>query len=416
MADKIIKKVVLKDPVTGVYLHPETDITVPTKVSDLTNDAGYITASDVGNGTLTVQKNGTSVGTFTANTSTNKTINITVPTSAADVDALPSSTKYAASMDLSIDSNTYIVTAQLKDQDGIALGDAKTIDLPLESVVVSGSYDDTNKKIILTLQSGSTVDVPVGDLIAGLQTEITSTNKLSADLIADGTTNKVVTASEKSAWNGKQDAIADLDDIRSGASLGATALQSYTETDPIYLADKPSIALKSEIPTVPTNVSAFTNDAGYLTEHQDISNLATKEELTTGLSGKQNNLTASQLNAANSGITADKVIIYDKYETSKQDVITDLDAIRSGASLGATALQSYNETDPVYLADKPKLALKSEIPDISGKLNISTYDIDRAIEKTTETTATNIVNVSITSDLIDDICSQLDAQTTKWSA
>ena len=302
MADKIIKKVVLKDPVTGVYLHPETDITVPTKVSDLTNDAGYITASDVGDGTLTVQKNGTSVGTFTANTSTNKTINITVPTSAADVDALSSSTKYAASMDLSIDSNTYIVTAQLKDQDGIALGDAKTIDLPLESVVVSGSYDDTNKKIILTLQSGSTVDVPVGDLIAGLQTEITSTNKLSADLIADGTTNKVVTASEKSAWNGKQDAIADLDDIRSGASLGATALQSY------------------------------------------------------------------------------------------------------------------NETDPVYLADKPKLALKSEIPDISGKLNISTYDIDRAVEKTTETTATNIVNVSITSDLIDDICSQLDAQTTKWSA
>ena len=302
MADKIIKKVVLKDPVTGVYLHPETDITVPTKVSDLTNDAGYITASDVGNGTLTVQKNGTLVGTFTANTSTNKTINITVPTSAADVDALPSSTKYAASMDLSIDSNTYIVTAQLKDQDGIALGDAKTIDLPLESVVVSGSYDDTNKKIILTLQSGSTVDVPVGDLIAGLQTEITSTNKLSADLIVDGTTNKVVTASEKSAWNGKQDAIADLD------------------------------------------------------------------------------------------------------------------AIRSGASLGATALQSYTETDPIYLADKPKLALKSEIPDISGKLNISTYDIDRAIEKTTETTATNIVNVSITSDLIDDICSQLDAQTTKWSA
>jgi hypothetical protein len=33
------------------------------------------------------------------------------------------------------------------------------------------------------------------------------------------------------------------------------------------------------IPTVPTNVSAFTNDAGYLTAHQDISNLATKAEL-----------------------------------------------------------------------------------------------------------------------------------------
>ena len=39
------------------------------------------------------------------------------------------------------------------------------------------------------------------------------------------------------------------------------------------LNDKPTI------PTVPTNVSAFTNDAGYLTQHQDISNLATKAEV-----------------------------------------------------------------------------------------------------------------------------------------
>lgn len=35
---------------------------------------------------------------------------------------------------------------------------------------------------------------------------------------------------------------------------------------------------KTEIPIVPTNVSEFTNDAGYLTEHQDISNLVIKEE------------------------------------------------------------------------------------------------------------------------------------------
>lgn len=58
----------------------------------------------------------------------------------------------------------------------------------------------------------------------------------------------------------KQDVISDLDVIRRGASKGATALQ--TETDPIYTADKPNIALKSEIPT---NVSSLTNDAGYQT-------------------------------------------------------------------------------------------------------------------------------------------------------
>lgn len=39
------------------------------------------------------------------------------------------------------------------------------------------------------------------------QNAITNSNKLSADLIADGTTNKTVTATEKSTWNGKQDAL-----------------------------------------------------------------------------------------------------------------------------------------------------------------------------------------------------------------
>lgn len=51
----------------------------------------------------------------------------------------------------------------------------------------------------------------------------------------------------------------------------------------------------------------------------------------------------------------------------KQDTISDLDTIRQGAAKGSTALQS--ESDPVYLADKPKLALKVEIPDVSGKVD-----------------------------------------------
>ena len=53
----------------------------------------------------------------------------------------------------------------------------------------------------------------------------------------------------------------------------------------------------------------WVNSQGFLKEHQDISNLATKEELNT-----------------------------------KQDVISDLETIRSGASKGATALQSVPST------------------------------------------------------------------------
>ena len=43
------------------------------------------TISSVGNGTLTIQKNGTSAGTFTANATTDKTINIIVPTKVSEL-------------------------------------------------------------------------------------------------------------------------------------------------------------------------------------------------------------------------------------------------------------------------------------------------------------------------------------------
>lgn len=60
-------------------------ITVPTKTSDLQNDSGFITNSAIGNGTLSIKKNGTAVGTFTANQVENADIDITVPTKTSDL-------------------------------------------------------------------------------------------------------------------------------------------------------------------------------------------------------------------------------------------------------------------------------------------------------------------------------------------
>lgn len=57
-----------------------TSASVPTKTSQLQNDSGFITSSSlptVNNGTLTIQQNGVTVGTFTANQSGNTTVNIT---------------------------------------------------------------------------------------------------------------------------------------------------------------------------------------------------------------------------------------------------------------------------------------------------------------------------------------------------
>ena len=236
----------------------------------------------------------------------------------------------------------------------------------------------------------------------------------------------------------KQDTISDLDTIRSNAAKGATALQSYTETDPVYSADKPRLALKSEIPDISGKQDKISDlddiregaELGKtsLQEHQDISGLATKKEVATKqdkisdlesiregaalgktalqsyiesdpiytadkpnlalkseLNGKQDKLTAGDnitivdnvISSTGGGGGSVDLSAYAKTEdvnaglATKQDKISDLATIREGAAKGATALQSYTETDPVYMADKPSLALKTEIPDISGKVDKS---------------------------------------------
>lgn len=60
-------------------------------------------------------------------------------------------------------------------------------------------------------------------------------------------------------------------------SLDGYATQQWVE-DKHYITgvDLSDYALKSEIPTVPTSNTAFTNDAGYLTEHQSLSGYATE--------------------------------------------------------------------------------------------------------------------------------------------
>ena len=163
-------------------------------------------AKSKGNGTITeVRMNGASKGT-------SGVVDLgTVITSHQDISGKADKSAAIGSLSLSLDSTNYKITLSGTKVDGTTFTISDVIDLPLESVVVNGSYNNTTKKVVLTLQSGSTVEFSVADLVSGLQSEITSTNKLSADLIADGMTNKVVTASEKTTWNGKQDALTNAD-------------------------------------------------------------------------------------------------------------------------------------------------------------------------------------------------------------
>ena len=76
----------------------------------------------------------------------------------------------ASRLVLSVSSADYKVTATLYDRTGGIMSTA-TIDLPLESVVVGATVSEDGTKLILTLQNGTTVDVPISDIFRGIATE-----------------------------------------------------------------------------------------------------------------------------------------------------------------------------------------------------------------------------------------------------
>jgi len=174
----------------------------------------------------------------------------------------------AADLKAEIDSSTYVLTLQLKDSAGNLIGTAKTIDLPLETMVVDGEYDSQTQKIKLELKNGNYVEFSVADLVSGLQTELSASNKLNPEYIAYDASHRAVSDTEKSTWNSKQNAISDLATIRSGAAAGATAVQ-------------PS-------------------------------------EMEDALDEKQDSLNSTQLAAVNSGITSEKVT---QIETNKTNIL-----------------------------------------------------------------------------------------------
>ena len=77
-----------KNKLSGIASGAEVNVQSDWSVTDTSSDAfikNKPTIPTVNNATLTIQKNGTNVQTFTANSSSNKTANITVPTKTSDL-------------------------------------------------------------------------------------------------------------------------------------------------------------------------------------------------------------------------------------------------------------------------------------------------------------------------------------------
>ena len=138
--------------------------------SNITINGDTISASQpaVNNGKLTIQKNGSSIGTFTANQSNNTTANIIVPTKTSDLtndSNFVSNTDYATSSTggvVKVGSGLSITNGVLSTTGG-GVADAVEWDNVLNkpsfsTVATSGSYNDlSNKPTIPTVNDGALI-------------------------------------------------------------------------------------------------------------------------------------------------------------------------------------------------------------------------------------------------------------------
>ena len=275
-------------------------VTVPTKTSDLTNDSGFITS-------VPVQSVNGQTGA--------------VNLDAVDVGALPDSTVIPSKTSQLTNDSGFLTAAPVTSVNGktgaVALNASDVGALPSNTAIPSKTSDLSNDSGYITASDLPSVPSPS-----------TASPKM------DGTAS----AGSSGAWS-RGDHVHPHDTSKADkattlAGYGITNAYTKTEVDGM-------------IPTVPTSVSAFTNDAGYITASAvPDASTATPAMDGTGAAGssadyaradhvhpsdaaKQDVLTTAQLEAVNSGITAAKVAGYDGIVTMFGLPIT----ITSGADL-----------------------------------------------------------------------------------
>ena len=235
-----------------------------------------------------------------------------------------------STLSLSIDSSTYVLTLSGTKVDGTSFVVPNPVDLPLESVVVSGSYDSATKKVILTLKDGSTIDFSIADLVSGLQTEITSTNKLSADLVEDGTTNKVYTATEKTKLSG----------IASGAEVNVQSDWNVTNTSSdAYIQNKPDLSIYAQS----SNLATVATSGSY-NDLSDKPTIPTVNNGTLSISGPSGSSTVST-DVFHANQSGDSLIAFSPGTNTTINVNSSTRTITIGTTAEPNVQSNWNETD-----------------------------------------------------------------------
>lgn len=250
-------------------------------------------------------------------------------------------------------------------------GNIKTITNSILFKVVTTVIETEYQKIDLTIPESTGVDIK---LKVGVET-VTSVNGMTGDV---NLTAQDVGALPVDTYIPSIEGLATEEQLQQGLN---------------NKQDKGNYALKSEIPK---NVSSLTNDANYQTATDVASMIASIPQFSISIVDSLPSSGQKMVLYLVPKTSASGDDIYDEYiwieSTSAFELVgsttVDLADYYTKTEIDAKGyLTSYTETDPVYTADKPNLALKSEIPTKTSQLTNDSGFVtqDALLEKTTET-------------------------------
>ena len=424
------------------------EIIMPTKVSELDNDAGYLTEHQSLTDYAKISDVDSSLALKAEKSHKHKMSDITDYTAP---DLSPYALKKTVEDNYQYAEDTYTKKEDSEVTDVSVRLLKSSVDLlytELSKVSTTANRADTNAKNIEDILLPAKIDKGGIKTINGQSLEGTGNIEIMpggdpVDLSDYAKVTDVDASLDLKADKTSIPTIPSFKTINGEEITGEGNIEIKSDSDPVDLSDYAKIsdvdaslnlkADKTSIPTIPTKVSAFTNDAGYLTEHQSLSDYAKKTDIP---------VIPTKLSAFNNdegfikNTVTDLVNYYKKSETYTQaevneliskipkfaiDVVDELPA--SEISLTTVYLVKTSETadnmytEYIYVNNvweklgEQKVDLtdyytknqidnflnekadKTEIPDMKPYAKIS--DVDASLAKYTSTDSFNALNTEV---------------------
>lgn len=305
-------------------------------------------------------------------------------------------TETGSQINLNVNSTNYQITAILKDKNGNVIYTSNAIDLPIESMIINASYDNTTKEIVLTLQNGNTLRISIADLISGLvsetqlqtilanyytKTEVDNLLSAKANQTSLDTTNQNVTSLAERVSTNETD-IANIKEEQTTQNTNIEELQSQVET-----LQEDLESANAEIEELNTDITNMAK-AMYKVDGQGsdiiLENTSENKFVEFGLEGRTEQ---EQLDGKNFFNVAD---IKSKYPaTLSTETINNILDITANTTVGAQYIdyivKNLDNTKNYTISFKAKKVVKGTSGESTLRCNLAGSD--------DETTFTNITNV-----------------------